>query len=108
LSDRAEDAGWKETFVRLRKPQEQERWDQLVCQHHCLKNANLVGERLGCLVESQDQWPGLVGWSATAFHIRARDQWINWNDNQRRVWLRWAANTPQRARITTGNFASNP
>ena len=26
----------------------------------------------------------LLGWSAASYHIRARDQWIGWNDNQRR------------------------
>jgi hypothetical protein len=34
----------------------------------------------------------LLGWSAAAYHIRARDQWIGWNDNQRRARLPLVAN----------------
>jgi len=46
LSDRAEAAVLDQLVVRLIEPHEQERWNQLVSQHHYLKNANLVGERL--------------------------------------------------------------
>jgi hypothetical protein len=61
-------------------------------QHHYLKNARLVGERLCYVVEYQGHWLALLGWSAAAYHIRARDQWIGWNDNQRRARLRLVAN----------------
>jgi len=39
------------------------------------------------VAEYQGQWLALPGWSAAAYPIRARDQWIGWNDNQRRVRL---------------------
>ena len=54
--------------VRLISPEEQTRWDQLVSQHHYLKNARLVGERLCYVVEFQGQWLALLGWSAAAYH----------------------------------------
>lgn len=92
LSDRAEAAVLDHLVVRLIEPKEQERWGQLVSQHHYLKNASLVGERLCYVVEYQGQWLALLGWSAAAYHIRARDQWIGWNDNQRRARLRLVAN----------------
>lgn len=92
LSDRAEAAVLDQMVVRLIEPREQERWDQLVSQHHYLKNANLVGERLCYVAEFQGQWLALLGWSAAAYHLRARDQWIGWNDNQRRARLRLLAN----------------
>jgi hypothetical protein len=92
LSDPAEAAVLNQITVRLIRREEQARWDQLVSQHHYLKNANLVGERLCYVVEHQGQWLALLGWSAAAYHIRARDQWIGWTANQRRARLRLVAN----------------
>jgi hypothetical protein len=92
LSDRAEATVLDQIVVRLIEPQEQERWEQLVSQHHYLKNARLVGERMCYVAEWQGQWLALLGWSAAAYHIRARDQWIGWNHNQRRARLRLVAN----------------
>jgi hypothetical protein len=90
--DPAEAVVLNQIKVRLVQPEEQTRWDQLISQHHYLKNANLVGERLCYVVEYQGRWLALLGWSAAAYHIRARDQWIGWNDNQRRARLPLVAN----------------
>jgi len=100
LSDRAEAAVLDQIVVRLMEPQEQERWNQLVCQFHYLKNAHLVGERLCYVVEQGDQWLALLGWSAAAYHIAARDQWIGWNDNQRRGRLPLVANNARFCLLT--------
>jgi len=100
LSDRAEAAVLEQIVVRLVAPQEQERWNQLMIQHHYLKNANLVGERLCYVVEYQGQWLALLGWSAAAYHIRARDQWIGWNENQRRARLPLVANNARFCLLT--------
>ena len=92
LSDRAEAAVLDQIVVRLIEPHEQARWEGEVRQHHYLKNAHLVGEQLRYVVEYRSQWLALLGWSAAAYHVRARDQWIGWNDNQRRARLRLVAN----------------
>jgi hypothetical protein len=86
--------------VRLIEPHEQERWNHLVSQRHYLKSANLVGERLCYVVEYGGQWLALLGWSAAAYHIRARDQWIGWNGNQRRARLRLVANNARFCLLT--------
>jgi predicted transposase YbfD/YdcC len=90
--DGAEAVVLRQLVVRLVRPEEQDRWDQLVSGHHYLKTANLVGERLCYVVEYQGRWLALLGWSAAAYHIRARDQWVGWNSNQRRARLRLVAN----------------
>lgn len=100
LSDPAEAAVLDQVTVRLVKPEEQGLWDQLVSQHHYLKNANLVGERLCYVAEVQGQWLALLGWSAAAYHIRARDQWIGWHDNQRRARLLLVANNARFCLLT--------
>jgi hypothetical protein len=92
LTDPAEAAVVNETVVELIRPQEQGEWDRLISQHHYLKNAHLVGERLCYVAKYRGQWMALLGWSAAAYHIRARDQWIGWNNNQRRTRLSLVAN----------------
>jgi len=92
LSDPVEAAVLAQVTVRLVLPPEQARWDRLVSEHHYLKNAYLVGERLCYVVEYQGQWLALLGWSAAAYHVRARDQWIGWSANQRRARLQLVAN----------------
>ena len=89
--DREEASVLDQISVRLIRPDEQSRWDQLVSEHHYLENANLVGERLCYVAEWRSQWLALLGWSAAAYHIRARDEWIGWSDNQRRARLHLTA-----------------
>ena len=101
LLDPAEAAVLDQITVRRIEPAEQARWNQLVSQHHYLKNASLVGERLCYVAEYQGQWLALLGWSAAAYHIRARDQWIGWNDNQRRARLSLVANNARFCLLTT-------
>jgi hypothetical protein len=73
-----------ELCVRLIEPHEQARFDQLVAQHHYLHNASLVGEHLRYVATHQGEWLGLAAWSAGARHLKARDAWIGWSDEQRR------------------------
>jgi hypothetical protein len=65
--------------VRLIEPEEKSRWDELIIEHHYLKNAILVGEQLHYLAHYQDQWLALLGWSAPALHLKAREAWLGWS-----------------------------
>jgi hypothetical protein len=65
-------------------PAEVERFDQLLAQYHYLKDARLVGEHLRFVASYRGQWLALAGWSAAALHIKARDQFIGWTEEQRR------------------------
>jgi hypothetical protein len=70
--------------VRLISPKERTRWNKLVSQHHYLKNARLVGEQLRYVVkDAQGRWLALLGWSAAAMHLKARDRSIEWTERQR-------------------------
>jgi Druantia protein DruA len=68
-------------------PNEVDRFDQLLAQHHYLKDARLVGEHLRYVATYRGQWLALAAWSAAALHIKARDQFIGWSDEQRRTRL---------------------
>jgi hypothetical protein len=65
-------------------PEEIQRWNDLVCAHHYLKNANLVGQQLRYVITYQGQWVALLGWSAASFHLKDREQWLRWSNLQRR------------------------
>lgn len=70
--------------VELISPPQKARWNRLVRQHHYLKSADMVGEQLRYVVlDDQGEWLALLGWSAAALHLKARDQSIEWSEQQR-------------------------
>ena len=69
---------------RVVDPEQIQLWNKLVCEHHYLKNANLVGEQLRYVLTYQGQWAALLGWSAASFHLRDREKWLRWSNLQRR------------------------
>ena len=78
--------------VRLVQPHEQERFDQIIVQHHYLKSATLVGQHLRYVATHQGQWLALAAWCAPVWHLKARDAFIGWDDEQRRKRLPLLAN----------------
>src|SRR2546422_10525486 len=78
--------------VRPVQLREIERCDRLIVAHHYLKNAQLVGERLRYVATYKGQWLGLATWSAAALHLKPRDAFIGWAEEQRRVRLPLIAN----------------
>lgn len=74
----------EEVVIRLVEPSEQERFEQLICEHHYLHNANSTGRSLRYVAEHQGQWLALLMWSSSAYHLKARDAWIGWSETQRR------------------------
>lgn len=67
-----------------------ERWQlprigALLEQHHYLGDLNPVGERLYYLVtDAHGNWLAILLFSAAAKHLRHRDHWIGWSNEQRR------------------------
>lgn len=78
--------------VRLVAPQEEPRFNQLLESEHYLKSARLVGRSLRYVAVWKGRWLGLATWSAPALHIKARDQFIGWTEEQRRQRLALVAN----------------
>jgi predicted transposase YbfD/YdcC len=68
-------------------PNQVERFDELITEHHYLKNARVVGEHLRYVARYQGQWLALATWSAAALHIKPRDGFIGWSEEQRRMRL---------------------
>jgi predicted transposase YbfD/YdcC len=75
----------REMTVRLLdRPEDIARCDQLLIEHHYLHSAHLVGEQLRYAGVWKGQWLAVAAWSAAAYHIKARDQFIGWTPEQRR------------------------
>lgn len=70
--------------VRLIEERERKRFDRLLIEGHYLHSARLVGEQLRYVAEYQGQWVALLVWSAGAYKLKLREQWIGWSDRQKR------------------------
>ena len=58
------------------------RCDQLIVEHHYLHDATLVGEQLRYVATYKGRWLALATWSAAAFHLKDRDEFIGWDLEQ--------------------------
>jgi len=94
--------------LRLIEPEEQQRFDGLIKEEHYLHSAEWVGERLFYVAEYQGQWLALLAWTSAAYHLKGRDAWIGWDDEQRRRRLKLVANNARFLILPKGqpNFAS--
>ena len=63
--------------------EEEREWNKLVKKYHYLKEHRMVGESLRYVAKRKGKTIALLGWSSAAFHLRARDAWIQWTDLQR-------------------------
>lgn len=78
--------------LRLLTPEERPLYTTLMSEHHYLKSDLLVGEQLRYVVEADGVWLALLSWSAAAYHLLHREQWIGWTTAQRRRRLALVAN----------------
>lgn len=84
MPDQDEQALLEGLRIELISSKQKAKWNRLVCKHHYLKNADLVGEQLRYVAtDAKGDWLALMGWSAPALHLKARDQSIEWSDQQR-------------------------
>jgi hypothetical protein len=58
------------------------RCDQAIIEHHYLHSVSLVGEHLRYAFIYQGRWLAVATWSAAAFHLKDRDQFIGWSGEQ--------------------------
>lgn len=107
LTDAAEAAVVDQILVRLARPEEEAEWDRLMIANHYLKSAQMVGEQLRYIAEYKGRWMALLGWSAAAYHLKGREGWIGWDDNQRRARLHLVANNARFCRLSEASQYPN-
>ena len=66
----------------LTTKQDLARCDRAIVEHHYLHKASLVGEHLRYAFVYRGRWLALATWSAAAFHLKDRDQFIGWSPEQ--------------------------
>jgi len=71
-------------FFRLLLPREREQFDRLLVEQHDLKSTQLVGEQIRYVAEYQGQWVAIMSWSAAAYKLKWREEWIGWNAKQKK------------------------
>ena len=99
ITDPGEAAFLAQVVVRRVRPDELARCRELVCEHHYLHTAELVGEQLWYVAGHQGRWLALLGWAA-AYHLQGRDTWIGWHALQRRARLGLLANSARFCLLT--------
>jgi hypothetical protein len=66
----------------LTSPEDIRRCDRAIVKHHYLHNVSLVGEHLRYGFFHKGRCLAVATWSAAAFHIKDRDQFIGWTGEQ--------------------------
>lgn len=60
-------------------------WNELMDRYHYLGNGPLCGAQMRYLIQSDRYgWLGGLAFSAAAWRVKARDQWIGWSEGTRR------------------------
>jgi hypothetical protein len=62
-------------------------WNELLDRYHYLGSGPLVGAQLRYLIRTERGYVGALAFSASAWHVAARDQWIGWSEAARRAHL---------------------
>jgi Druantia protein DruA len=85
LPDEAQQQFLEEVRVDLGKPAEIARINRLLQNQHYLGSVRPVGERLYYVARDAAQhWVAVLVFSAPAKHLKHRDKWIGWSNEQRR------------------------
>ena len=94
--------------LRLIHPDERPQFDRLLCEHHYVHNATLVGETLRYVAVAPDgRWLALLGWASPALHLRPRDRWLGWSEPQRAARLCLVAQNSRFLLLTERNHYPN-
>ena len=59
-------------------------WNELIEREHPLHNSRMVGRQLRYLIGSQHGWLGALGFGSCALRLKARDEWIGWDQAKRK------------------------
>lgn len=91
--------------VRLVVPNEVERFNELLDQHHFLGHC-LTGRVLRYVAVEDDEWVALVGFGSAALSVGSRERFIGWSEQVKLRRLRFVANN-QRFCVLPGRRRKN-
>ncbi len=96
-------------LILVESEQQMRLWNELMIMDHPRGAGPLVGRQLYYLVESEHGWLGGFGFSSSALHLQARDDWIGWDWEIRRGNLHHVVNMSRfliRSSVSCRNLAS--
>ena len=82
----------REVLIRPVVRFEEQRYQELMQEHHYLGSLPKISETLWYIALFRDQWVALLGFSAAAWKCAARDQWIGWSSRHQYDRLKFVAN----------------
>ena len=59
-------------------------WNELMLREHPLQDCRLVGRQLRYLIGSDHGWLGGMGFGSCALRLKARDEWLGWDEATRK------------------------
>ena len=65
--------------VRLVRPEERQRWDDLMDELHDLSCKRFAGRGLRYVAAWNGRWLALLGWQTGVFSWAPRDKWLGWH-----------------------------
>jgi len=83
---------YQQLCVALATPHYSYLWDYLIHHYHYLRLPTLVGEHIRHLVFLDGQVVGCLAWASAAWKLKARDQFIGWDEPTKRRNLHLIAN----------------
>jgi len=72
----------REVVVRTVASGEEQRYQDLMQQHHYLGSLPKISETLWYVATWREEWVSLLSFSASALKCAARDRWIGWSLRQ--------------------------
>ncbi len=84
-------------------------WNELMLSEHPLEDCRLVGRQLRYLIGSDHGWLGGLGFGSCALRLGARDEWIGWDEDNRKRLLERVINLTRfliRPSVSCENLAS--
>jgi hypothetical protein len=87
----APSAGYRELAVRLVRPGEVARFNDLLDEHHFLGH-HLSGRVVRYVATEEGDWVALLGFGSAALSLRPRDDYVGWSDEAKYRRLRYVSN----------------
>lgn len=82
-------------------------FDATITKYHYLKNCTLVGEQLRYVAVADGRWVALSCWSSAALHLKDREEWLGWNEQQRKNRIHAIANNSRYLLLSAGGYCPN-
>ena len=76
------------TFILVNGRPEEELWNEAVRTWHYLGYRKMIGPRVKYLVTAGDRPIAAISFNRASLHVEARDKWLGWNEDGRRMLLR--------------------